>query len=55
MTILSADYVRIMVESFFYWRKQFRDFPLNYKIYFAWQVQYLVKLSCDACWSAHCK
>ena len=26
---LSSDHARIMVESSFYWRKQFRDFPLT--------------------------
>ena len=29
MTIFSSDYVRNVVESTFYWRKQFRDFPLK--------------------------
>ena len=29
MTILSSDYPRILVESSFYWRKHFRDFPAN--------------------------
>ena len=29
MTILSSDYVRIIVESSFYWRKQFTDFPVT--------------------------
>ena len=29
MTILSSDYPRIVFESSFYWRKQFRDFPLK--------------------------
>ena len=29
MTILSSDYPRIMVESSFYWRKHFREFPLK--------------------------
>ena len=29
MTILSSDYLRIMVASSLYWRKQFRDFPLT--------------------------
>ena len=24
-------------------------------IHFAWQVQYLVKMDCDSCCSAHCK
>ena len=92
MTILSSDYVRIIVESSsFYWRKQFTEFPLkswtyrlrgrrsiwwgwrltvlaprivndvsymtriNHEIHFAWQAQYLVKLDCDSCCSAHCK
>ena len=29
MTILSSDHGRIVVESFFFWRKQFRDFSLK--------------------------
>ena len=29
MTILSSDHGRIMVESSFYWRKHFREFPLK--------------------------
>ena len=28
---------------------------INDEIYFAWQAQYLVKLNCDSCCSAHCK
>ena len=28
---------------------------INHEIHFAWQVQYLVKLDCDSCCSAHCK
>ena len=28
---------------------------INHEIHFAWQVQYLVKLEGDVCWSAHCK
>ena len=27
----------------------------NHDIPFAWQAQYLVRLQCDACCSAHCK
>ena len=88
---LSSDYLRIMVESSFYWRKQFKGFSadilnsefhgrrsiwwswivipvaprivndvscetrINHEIHFAWQAQYLVKLDCDSCCSAHCK
>ena len=29
MTILSSDYRRNVVESSFYWRKQFTEFPLK--------------------------
>ena len=29
--------------------------PINHEIHFARQAQYLVKLSCDFCCSAHCK
>ena len=29
MTISRSDYPRIMVESSFYWRKHFREFPLK--------------------------
>ena len=28
---------------------------INYHNHFAWQVQYLVKLGDDSCYSAHCK
>ena len=28
---------------------------LNHDIHFAWQAQYLVRLECAACCSAHCK
>ena len=28
---------------------------INHEIHFAWQAQYMVKLSCDFCCSAHCK
>ena len=28
---------------------------INHEIHFAWQAQYLVKLDCDSCCSAHCK
>ena len=28
---------------------------INHEIHFAWQAQYLVKLDCDPCSSAHCK
>ena len=28
---------------------------INREIYFAWQVQYLVKMLCDFCYSAHYK
>ena len=28
MTILCSDYVRIIVESSFYWRKQFTEFSV---------------------------
>ena len=28
---------------------------INHEIHFAWQVQYLMNLSCDVCCSAHCK
>ena len=28
---------------------------INHEIHFAWQAQYMVKLSCDVCCSAHCK
>ena len=28
---------------------------INHEIHFAWQVQYLVKLDCGSCCSAHCK
>ena len=28
---------------------------INHGIHFAWQGQYLVKLDCDSCCSAHCK
>ena len=28
---------------------------INHEIHFAWQAQYMVKLSCDVCRSAHCK
>ena len=28
---------------------------INHEMNFAWQAQYLVNLSCDFCWSAHCK
>ena len=28
---------------------------INHEIDFAWQAQYLVKLDCDSCCSAHCK
>ena len=88
---LSSDYRRNVVESSFYWRKQFTGFPLkcwtyrfrarrsiwwgwkltvlaprivndvsyvtriNHEIHFAWQAQYLVKLWCAVCCSAHCK
>ena len=27
---------------------------INHEIHFAWQAQYLVKLDCDSCCSAHC-
>ena len=29
MTISCSDYVRIILESSFYWRKQFMEFPLK--------------------------
>ena len=29
MTILSSDHGRIILESSFYWRKQFTEFPLK--------------------------
>ena len=28
---------------------------INHEIHFVWQAQYLVKLDCDSCCSAHCK
>ena len=28
---------------------------INHEIHFSWQVQHLVRLEGDACWSAHCK
>ena len=28
---------------------------INHDIPFVWQAQYLVRLQCDACCSAHCK
>ena len=28
---------------------------INHEIHFAWQAQYLVKLWCEVCCSAHCK
>ena len=28
---------------------------INLEIHFAWQGQYLVKMDCDSCCSAHCK
>ena len=28
---------------------------INHHSHFAWQVQYLVKLEDDSCYSAHCK
>ena len=28
---------------------------INHEVHFAWQVQYLVKVEGDSCWSAHCK
>ena len=28
---------------------------INHEIHFAWQAQYLVKLDCGSCCSAHCK
>ena len=28
---------------------------INHEIHFAWPAQYLVKLDCDSCCSAHCK
>ena len=28
---------------------------INHEIHFAWQGQYLVKMDCDSCCSAHCK
>ena len=28
---------------------------INHEILFAWQAQYLVKLRCEICCSAHCK
>ena len=28
---------------------------INHEIHFAWQAQYMVKLSCDVCCSAHSK
>ena len=28
---------------------------INHEIHFSWQAQYMVKLSCDVCCSAHCK
>ena len=91
MTISWSDYPRIILESSFYWRKHFTEFPLkswtcrfrgrrsiwwgwrvtllaprivndvsyvtriNHEIHFAWQAQYLVKLWCEVCCSAHCK
>ena len=45
---LCSDYVRAVVESSFYWRKQ-----LNLQI--SWQAQYLVRLEADCACPAHCK
>ena len=47
MTISCSDHGRIVVESSFYWRKQFTYVTrINHEMHFAWQAQYLVKLEC---------
>ena len=51
-----SDYPRIILESSFYWRKQFRGVSaaiLNLKI--SWQAQYLLRLGVDIACSAHWK
>ena len=48
---LSSD----ILESSFYWRKQFRDFPLTCWPQNSWQAHYLVRLEGDFACSAHWK
>ena len=51
-----VGYRRIILESSFYWRKHFREFPteiLSFKI--SWQAQYLVRLEGDLTCSTHWK
>ena len=58
MVGLSSDCRRIVVESSFYWRKQFTEFPLKAEVLnlqISWQAQYLVRLVADCACSAHCK
>ena len=53
---LSSDYPRIMLESSFYWRKHFREFPLkSWASRFRGRRSILVRLEGDFACSAHWK
>ena len=45
MTILCSDYARIILESSFYWRKHFREFPLK-----SWASRFRGRCSIWWCW-----